>query len=72
MIYCKYHLQFGGVHLIKCLGQQNFTYLIVNRKAFRLTSFVNLWSLQLHVKEDALVNFKSELAVLELEVQVVY
>lgn len=26
--------------------------------------------LQLHVKEDALVNFKSELAVMELEIQV--
>ncbi|CAL2272153.1 unnamed protein product [Prunus armeniaca] len=27
---------------------------------------------QLHIKEDALVNFKSELAVLELEIQVTY
>lgn len=36
--------------------------------------FSNLHSLssmcQLHVKEDALVTFKSELAVMELEVQV--
>lgn len=30
----------------------------------------NSFSLQLYIKEDALVKFKSELAVLELEVQV--
>jgi hypothetical protein len=44
-------------------------------EAFGLTSsvfffFFLIINLQLHVMEDALVNFKSELAVMELEIQV--
>lgn len=47
-------------------------HLIVLSSVIDLTSYVDPLSLQLHIKEDALVNFKSELAVLELEIQVTY
>ena len=39
-------------------------------KRFTLTSCIVLLILQLYIKEEALVDFKSELAVMELELQV--
>lgn len=39
-------------------------------KGLALNHVLASFSLQLYIKEDALVKFKSELAVMELEVQV--